>query len=168
MSCSSSVEGRKKLSDWLFLAEVENLPEFFACITSYHNWFQENQNSFDVLYIPMDIQSLALFCLKKEKRNRFLYDILSFQALFFSIPTIEIEPKNKGFLEQQKGAKNPLFYVDRIIMQIPVYRISDRPVSIYMCKGIKPAALSYERSTRCSIRGDQSWARTEPVLLRRS
>ncbi len=112
----------------------------------------------------MDIQSPALFCQKKEKRNRFLYDILSFQALFFSIPTIE----NKGFSEQQKGAKNPLFFVDRIIMQIPVYRISDRPVSIYMCKGIKPAALSYERSTRCSIRGDQSWARTEPVLLRRS
>ncbi|MBR2781853.1 MAG: transposase [Oscillospiraceae bacterium] len=50
MHSSNSAEGRKNLSDWLFLAEFEKIPEFSPCITAYRNWFQEILNSFDVPY----------------------------------------------------------------------------------------------------------------------
>ena len=50
MRSSNSAEGRKNLSDWLFLAEFEKIPEFSPCITAYRNWFQEILNSFDVPY----------------------------------------------------------------------------------------------------------------------
>ena len=48
ISCKSSAEGRKKLADWIFLAEFHGLSEFAACITAYRNWFQEILNSMDV------------------------------------------------------------------------------------------------------------------------
>lgn len=48
--CKNSAEGRKRLADWIFLAEFQGLPEFAACITAYRNWFQEILNSMDVPY----------------------------------------------------------------------------------------------------------------------
>ena len=50
MRSKSSEEGRKKLEDWLFLAEFQALPEFSACITAYRNWFCEILNAMDVPY----------------------------------------------------------------------------------------------------------------------
>ena len=44
----ASVEGRKKLADWLLSVEVMELPEFFDCTKAYHNWFNEILNSMDV------------------------------------------------------------------------------------------------------------------------
>ena len=44
----SSLEGKKKLTDWLFSVEVMDLPEFHDCTKAYHNWFQEILNSMDV------------------------------------------------------------------------------------------------------------------------
>ena len=43
----SSVEGRKLLSHWLLLAQVDDLPEFESCITAFTNWSQEILNSLD-------------------------------------------------------------------------------------------------------------------------
>ena len=48
MRSRDSVEGRKRLSDWILLADYENMPEFKACTTAYRNWFTEILNSFDV------------------------------------------------------------------------------------------------------------------------
>ena len=44
----SSLEGKKKLTDWLYSVEVLDLPEFHDCTKAYHNWFQEILNSMDV------------------------------------------------------------------------------------------------------------------------
>ena len=44
----SSVEGKKKLVDWLFSVETMDIPEFHDCVKAYHNWFQEILNSLDV------------------------------------------------------------------------------------------------------------------------
>lgn len=44
----SSEEGRKRLSMWIQSVEVMDLPEFSACTTACHNWFQEILNSMDV------------------------------------------------------------------------------------------------------------------------
>ena len=44
----SSTEGKTKLVDWLFSAEIMDLPEFSACTKAYHNWFREILNSMDV------------------------------------------------------------------------------------------------------------------------
>ncbi len=44
----SSVEGRKRLADWLLAVEVMDLPEFHDCTRAYHNWFNEIVNSMDV------------------------------------------------------------------------------------------------------------------------
>ena len=46
--CKSSLDGKKKLVDWLFSVEVMDLPEFHDCTKAYHNWFQEILNSMDV------------------------------------------------------------------------------------------------------------------------
>ncbi len=46
----SSIEGRKKLEDWLLSVEVMELPEFNDCTRTYHNWFQEILNSMDVTW----------------------------------------------------------------------------------------------------------------------
>ena len=48
--CKSSLDGKKKLVDWLFSVEVMDLPEFHDCTKAYHNWFQEILNSMDVLW----------------------------------------------------------------------------------------------------------------------
>lgn len=48
MHSASSEEGRKRLSMWIQSVEVMELPEFSACTTAYHNWFQEILNSMDV------------------------------------------------------------------------------------------------------------------------
>ena len=48
MHSSSSKEGEQKLADWLYAAEKENMPEFRACTTAYHNWAREILNSLDV------------------------------------------------------------------------------------------------------------------------
>jgi transposase len=45
---NSSIEGKQRLVDWLFSAEVMDLPEFHDCTKAYHNWFQEIINSMDV------------------------------------------------------------------------------------------------------------------------
>jgi len=44
----SSVEGRKKLADWLLAVEVMDIPEFADCIKAYRNWFHEILNAMDV------------------------------------------------------------------------------------------------------------------------
>ena len=45
---SSSQEGRKRLTEWLFSVEVMDLPEFHDCTKAYHNWYREILNSMDV------------------------------------------------------------------------------------------------------------------------
>ena len=47
MHCPNSYEGKKKLADWLLLAEFEHMPEFLDCITAYRNWSQEILNALD-------------------------------------------------------------------------------------------------------------------------
>ena len=44
----SAAEGKKALADWLLSVEVMDLPEFYDCTKTYHNWFQEIINSMDV------------------------------------------------------------------------------------------------------------------------
>ena len=44
----SSLEGKKRLTDWLYSVEVMDMPEFYDCTRAYHNWFQEILNSMDV------------------------------------------------------------------------------------------------------------------------
>lgn len=48
MHSKNSKEGRKKLANWLILAEYENMDEFKNCITAYRNWYSEILNSLDV------------------------------------------------------------------------------------------------------------------------
>ena len=50
MHARNSTEGSKMLCDWLLLAEsqLDYLPEFKKCTTSYHNWSQEILNALDV------------------------------------------------------------------------------------------------------------------------
>ena len=43
-----SAEGRQKLIDWLFSAELMEMEEFRACINAYRNWFDEILNAMDV------------------------------------------------------------------------------------------------------------------------
>lgn len=45
---NSSTEGRQKLIDWLFSAELMEMEEFQACIHAYRNWFDEILNAMDV------------------------------------------------------------------------------------------------------------------------
>ena len=45
---NSSAEGRQKLIDWLFSAELMEMEEFRACINAYRNWFDEILNAMDV------------------------------------------------------------------------------------------------------------------------
>lgn len=40
MQSENEAEGRKRLGEWLFKAELQGLPEFAACVTAYRNWFQ--------------------------------------------------------------------------------------------------------------------------------
>lgn len=47
MHCKNSYEAKKKLADWMLLAEFENMPEFKDCITAYRNWSQEILNAID-------------------------------------------------------------------------------------------------------------------------
>lgn len=44
----SSTVGKQRLLDWIAPVNVMDLPEFQACVTAYHNWFQEILNSMDV------------------------------------------------------------------------------------------------------------------------
>lgn len=50
MQSDNEAEGRKSLGEWLSQAELQELPEFAACITAYRNWFQEIVNSFTQHY----------------------------------------------------------------------------------------------------------------------
>ena len=45
-----SSAGRALLSRWVFLAETAKLPEFSACTTAVHNWYEQILNSLDVPY----------------------------------------------------------------------------------------------------------------------
>ena len=47
MYCRNSQTGRKLLSHWLLLAQVEDLPEFETSITACTNWSQEILNALD-------------------------------------------------------------------------------------------------------------------------
>ena len=47
MHCKNSYEAKKKLADWMLLAEFEHMPEFDDCITAYRNWSQEILNAID-------------------------------------------------------------------------------------------------------------------------
>ena len=47
MHCGGSAEGRKLLSHWLLLAQVEDLPEFETSVTACTNWSQEILNALD-------------------------------------------------------------------------------------------------------------------------
>jgi transposase len=44
----NSLDGRKRLADWLIDAENTNMIEFTNCTKAYRNWFQEILNSMDV------------------------------------------------------------------------------------------------------------------------
>lgn len=48
MHSGSSEDGRKLLSEWLWSAELMEIPEFRDCIQAYRNWFEEILNSMDV------------------------------------------------------------------------------------------------------------------------
>jgi len=50
MWSKSSIEGRKKLSEWIILAELAGLAEFRACLTAVHNWDKYILNAFDYHY----------------------------------------------------------------------------------------------------------------------
>lgn len=50
MWSKNSNEGRKRLSEWVFLAELSALPEFTACLTAVHNWDKYILNAFDYPY----------------------------------------------------------------------------------------------------------------------
>ena len=47
MHSKNSYEAKKKLADWMLLAEFEHMPEFDDCITAYRNWSQEILNAID-------------------------------------------------------------------------------------------------------------------------
>lgn len=48
MRSNSSTEGRSKLADWIYSAELMEIGEFQDCITACRNWFEEILNSMDV------------------------------------------------------------------------------------------------------------------------
>ena len=50
MHSENSFQARPKLSKWIFEAESFKLPEFQACLTCYHNWFDVILRSLDVPY----------------------------------------------------------------------------------------------------------------------
>lgn len=50
MWSKSSEEGRIRLSAWVLLAELADLPEFRACLTAVHNWDKYILNAFDFPY----------------------------------------------------------------------------------------------------------------------
>ena len=47
MRSDSSEKGKTRLIDWLYSAEVMEIPEFQACTKAVHNWFKEILNSMD-------------------------------------------------------------------------------------------------------------------------
>lgn len=47
MRASSSAEARPQLAFWIQAAENTHFPEFRACTSAYHNWFQEILNALD-------------------------------------------------------------------------------------------------------------------------
>ena len=47
MRSDSSEKGKTRLIDWLYAAEVMEIPEFQACTKAVHNWFKEILNSMD-------------------------------------------------------------------------------------------------------------------------
>ena len=50
MHSADSTEGRKRLSKWVYTAEIAELPEFKSCTKALHNWSEEILNSFDCHY----------------------------------------------------------------------------------------------------------------------
>lgn len=50
MWSKDSIEGRRKLAEWILLAELAKLPEFNACLTAVHNWGIYILNAFDCGY----------------------------------------------------------------------------------------------------------------------
>ncbi len=50
MWSTSSAEGRKRLSEWILLAELSDFPEFRACLSAVHNWDKYILNAFDYPY----------------------------------------------------------------------------------------------------------------------
>ncbi len=47
MKAKSSAEGKQKLTNWLFSAEVMGIPEFSDCTKACRNWFKEILNAMD-------------------------------------------------------------------------------------------------------------------------
>lgn len=50
MHSKTSEECKKKLANWIYLAESSNLPEFDACTTALHNWSNSILNAVDCHY----------------------------------------------------------------------------------------------------------------------
>jgi len=50
MNSKDRVQAKERLTKWLLLAEVSNLPEFKSCLTAIHNWDQYILNAFDCGY----------------------------------------------------------------------------------------------------------------------
>ena len=50
MRSSSSAESKKKLADWIYLAENSDLPEFDTCTKALHNWSESILNALDHPY----------------------------------------------------------------------------------------------------------------------
>lgn len=50
MWSKSSAEGKKKLSEWVLLAEMSDFHEFKACLSAVHNWDKYILNAFDYPY----------------------------------------------------------------------------------------------------------------------
>lgn len=50
MRSTSSAGGKKRLTEWILLAELAALPEFSACLTAVHNWDKYILNAFDYPY----------------------------------------------------------------------------------------------------------------------
>ena len=50
MHSKTSEESKKKLANWIYLAEYSNLPEFDACTTALHNWSNSILNAVDCHY----------------------------------------------------------------------------------------------------------------------
>ena len=50
MWSKDSYEARRRLSEWILLAELAEFPEFKACLTAVHNWDKYILNAFDYPY----------------------------------------------------------------------------------------------------------------------
>ena len=50
MRSEGSKESKKKLADWIYLAENSDLPEFHACTKALHNWSESILNALDCPY----------------------------------------------------------------------------------------------------------------------